>query len=99
MANGKELAALGLVVGRITAVDEHPGSRAPSFLVTVDLGGAGSREASITAGAYARDELLGRQVVCVPEGDGAVVIGAHSRETGLVLLVPEREVEDGSAVA
>jgi tRNA-binding EMAP/Myf-like protein len=40
-----------LVVGRIVAVSPHPGARAPSYLLTVDLGGQGRRETTLPAGA------------------------------------------------
>ena len=100
MAGGEEVERLGLVVGRIVAVDDHPGSRAPSYLLTVDVGASGGlRRATVPAASYGRDELVGRQVVCALEADEAVIVGAHSHAKGLVLLVPEREVEDGSLVA
>jgi tRNA-binding EMAP/Myf-like protein len=88
-----------LVIGRVLAADDHPGARAPSFRLSVDLGGRGTREASVPASGYERDELVGRQVVCSLEGDEALVLGAHSHAQGVVLLRPDRDVEDGSAVA
>jgi tRNA-binding protein len=90
---------LELVVGRVVAADDHPGARAPSYLLTIDLGGRGTREASVPASGYERDELIGRQVVCALGGDEALVLGAHSHARGVVLLRPDREVEDGSTVA
>jgi hypothetical protein len=80
-------------------VDDHPGARAPSYLVTLDLGRSGGRRtAAVPAGGYAREELLGRQVLCSLEGDEAVVVGAHSHASGFVLVSPERDVEEGSIV-
>jgi tRNA-binding EMAP/Myf-like protein len=99
MSRGEEVGLLGLAVGRIVAVDNHPGARAPSYRLTLDLGGGGRREATLPAASYERDELLGRQVLCVLEGDEARVLAAHSHAKGLVLVVPEREVEDGTSVA
>ena len=90
---------IDLVVGRIVLVEPHPGARAPSHLVTVDLGGRGRRETSLPAGDYTEDELEGRQVVCALEGDDAVVLAAHARGRGLVLLRPDREVAEGTPVA
>jgi tRNA-binding EMAP/Myf-like protein len=88
-----------LVVGTIVAVDEHPGARAPSLLLTVDLGPYGSVEAVLPTGSYDSAELSGRQIVCRREADGAVVVGAQSHGVGLVLLRPEREVEPGTLIA
>jgi tRNA-binding EMAP/Myf-like protein len=95
----QELQALDLVVGRVVAAAEHPGSRAPSLLLTVDLGPRGERRASLLSPSYEPRELVGRQVVCAVGDEDAVVLGAHSHAAGLVLLAPDREVEDGTAVA
>jgi len=88
-----------LVVGRIVGVEPHPGARAPSHLLTVDLGGRGRRTTTLPAGDYTAGELEGRQVVCALEGDDAVVLAAHARERGIVLLRPDREVNEGTPVA
>ncbi len=88
-----------LVVGRVIAVDDHPGARAPSYELTIDFGGRGMRSATVPLPGYGKDELIGRQVVCLLERDAATVVGAHSHGSGLVLLRPDREVEDGSPVA
>jgi tRNA-binding protein len=93
------LQQLDLVVGRVRAAKDHPGARAPSYLLTIDLGGHGIREASVPAGHYDRAALVGRQVVCAIGGDAVLVLGAHSHEQGVVLLRPDRDIEDGSPVA
>ncbi len=98
MGATRELQGLGLVVARIVAVDDHPGARAPSHRLTLELGRGDQRQATLPAGSWDPDELLGRQVLCAPEGDEALVVTAHSHAAGLVLVVPDREVEDGSAV-
>ncbi len=87
-----------LVVGTIVGVDEHPGARAPSLLLTVDLGPHGTVEAVLSTGLYDPAELQGIQIACRREPDGAVVVGAHSHATGLVLLRPERKVEPGTLI-
>lgn len=51
-----------LVIGTVVRVDEHPGARAPSLLLTVDLGTYGSVEAVLSTGAYDAGELEGTQV-------------------------------------
>ena len=87
-----------LLIGRIVEVAEHPGARAPSFLVTVDVGGHGREELVLPTGDYDRDELEGAQVLCRRDGDELRVVGAHSHAKGLVLLRPDRDVEDGTLV-
>lgn len=99
MSASEDLRGIDLLVGRIVSVDEHPGARAPSFLLRLDLGPRGEREATIERGSYERGELESRQVVVAVHGDEALVVAAHSHGAGLVLLRPDREVEDGTVVA
>jgi Putative tRNA binding domain len=95
----EDLQRLGLVVGRVVDVRGHPGARAPSYVLDVDLGSGETREATLPAGGYAPEDLRGRQVVCLPGTDELVVVGAHSHARGVVLLRPDDEVEEGSPVA
>jgi hypothetical protein len=47
----------------------------------------------------AKEELVGRQVVCVLSGDEAIVLAARSHSRGAVLLRPDEDVEDGTPIA
>jgi hypothetical protein len=87
-----------LLIGRIVEVAETAGARAPSFLVTVDLGPHGRHEVVLPTGSYSPADLEGAQVLCRRDADEVVVAGAHSHGKGLVLLRPDREVEDGTVV-
>ena len=88
-----------LVVGRVVAVDDHAGARAPSYLLRLDLGPRGEVETSVERGSYEREELVGAQVVVALRGDETLVLAARSHSAGLVLLRPDREVEDGTVVS
>jgi tRNA-binding EMAP/Myf-like protein len=88
-----------LIVGRVLAADDHPGSRAPSYLLTVDLGGRGERTAQMEPGGYAKDELEGTLVVVSLDGDEAIVLAARSHTAGPVLVRPDADVEPGTLVA
>ena len=87
-----------LVVGRVLAVQEHPGARAPSFLLRVDAGPRGEVEASLERGSYEAADLEGAQIVVDLAADEALVVAAHSHAAGLVLVRPDREVEPGTVV-
>jgi hypothetical protein len=87
-----------LLIGRIVAVAETAGARAPSLLLTVDLGVHGRHEVVLPTGSYSPAELEGAQVLCRRDADEVVVAGAHSHGKGLVLLRPDSEVEDGTLV-
>jgi tRNA-binding EMAP/Myf-like protein len=88
-----------LIVGRILRVADHPGARAPSFLVTVDLGGRGERDAQMEPGGYRKDELEGTLVVVSIGEDEAIVLAARSHLAGPVLVRPDADVEPGTLVA
>ena len=87
-----------LVVGRVLAVDDHAGARAPSYRLELDLGPRGHAETSVERGSYEREELEGAQLVVALRGDETVVLAARSHAGGLVLLRPDRDVEDGTVV-
>jgi tRNA-binding EMAP/Myf-like protein len=88
-----------LIVGRIVSASDHPGSRAPSYLLRVDLGGRGERAAQMEPGGYAKDGLEGMLVVVSIDGDEAIVLAARSHAHGAVLLRPDTDVEPGTLVA
>ena len=99
MAGIDALQQLGLTVGRVVAAQEHAGARAPSYLLTIDLGPSGERQGSVLRSGYGVGDLVGRQVVCLVDGDDVIVLGAHSHARGIVLLRPDDDVEEGSIVA
>jgi tRNA-binding EMAP/Myf-like protein len=86
-----------LIVGRVLAVDDHPGARAPSYLLRVDLGGRGEREAQMEPGDYTKDELVGSLVILSID-DEPIVLAARSH-AGPKLVRPDGDVEPGTVVA
>jgi tRNA-binding EMAP/Myf-like protein len=87
-----------LLAGRVLSVTDHPGARGPSYLVTVDLGGRGTREAQMEPGEYRKDELEGAVVVVSIEEGEAIVLQARSH-AGPRLLRPDGDVDPGTVVA
>ena len=86
-------------MGTVVEVDEHPGARAPSLLLTVDLGSRGTAALVLPTGDYGRAELEGAQLACRIDRDGPVIVGVHSHGKGFVLLRPDMPVEAGSVIA
>lgn len=106
-ATWQEFERLELAVGVVTEVEDFPEARNPAYKLTIDFGHRGTRRSSAQARHYPRDELVGRQVVCVlgfePKRvagfrSEVLVLGAYSDEHGVVLLRPDRDVEPGSAI-
>jgi hypothetical protein len=88
-----------LVIGTVLRVEEHTGARAPSLLLTLDLGSYGTHEVVLPAGSVEAAELEGAQIACRREADGATVLGAHSHGRGFVPLRPWGEVEPGTLLS
>jgi tRNA-binding protein len=106
-ASWDEFERLNLRVGHITAVEDFPQARHPAYKLTIDFGPLGVRRSSAQLTHYAKDDLLGRQVVCalgfVPKRiagfeSEVLVTGALSDASGVVLLRPDHDVEPGSGV-
>ena len=107
-ATWDEFERLELAVGVVTEVEDFPEPRVPAYKLTIDFGPRGTRRSSAQVTHYLREELLGRQVVCVlgfePKRiagfkSEVLVLGGLSDEHGVVLLRPDREIEPGSPVA
>jgi tRNA-binding protein len=107
-ATWEEFERLQVRVGVVTDVEDFPEARNPAYKLTIDFGPEiGTKGSSAQATHYRKDQLLGRQVVCVV-GFGVkriagfasevLVLGAYSDELGVVLLKPDRDVEPGSPV-
>lgn len=94
-----DLQQLELVVARVREVTRHAGARGPSVRLVLDCGPRGEREALLAEPPVDADGLVGRQLVCALGAEDALVLAAHSHAKGLVLLGPDGEVEDGTAVA
>ena len=103
----EDFARVDVRVGRITRVEEQPRARQPSYRVWVDFGpqlGVRQSSAKLTR-LYAREALLGRQVLAVvnfpPRQVADVrsevfILGAMLDAQTVVLVQPEREVPEGT---
>ena len=107
-ATREEFERLRITVGVITDVGDFPEARVPAYKLTIDFGPQiGTKRSSAQLTHYAKQDVLGRQVVCVlgfePKRiagfpSEVLVLGAYSAEHGVVLLQPDRDVEPGSAI-
>jgi tRNA-binding protein len=91
--------------GTITEVTDFPKAKKPAYQITIDFGELGIKKSSaqITE-LYSKEELVGKQVIAVvnfPPKQIAnffsecLILGVYTDKKEVVLLQPERKVENG----
>lgn len=93
-------------VGTITRAEDFPEARKPAIKLWVDFGaeiGEKKSSAQITA-HYTPEALIGKQVMGVvnfpprqigPVKSEVLILGLHDAEGGIVLISPDKSVNDG----
>jgi tRNA-binding protein len=109
MITWEDFEKIEIRVGTIVGVDDFPKARKPAYQLKIDFGDYGVKKSSaqITQ-LYSKEMLLGKQIIAVvnfPPKQIAdfisecLVLGVLGSEQGVVLLHPEREVENGWRIA
>lgn len=104
-----EFAAIEMRIGTIITAEVFKEAKNPSYKMTIDFGDLGTRKTSaqITKN-YKPEELIGKQVVAVvnfPSKQIAntmsecLVLGAVANEKDVILLQPEKKVENGQKIS
>lgn len=92
-------------VGTIREVNEFPKAKRPAWQLTVDFGPLGTKKSSAQiTDLYSQEDLVGRQVLAVvnfPPKQIAnffsecLVLGVYTDKKEVVLVQPDRKVENG----
>jgi tRNA-binding protein len=92
-------------IGTISKVTDFPKAKKPAYQITIDFGELGIKNTSAQITAfYNKDELIGKQVAAIvnfPPKQIAnffsecLVLGVYTDKNEVVLLTPERKVENG----
>ena len=92
-------------VGTIMEVSDFPKAKKPAWQLVIDFGDLGVKKSSAqVTGLYGKQDLVGRQVVAIvnfPPKQIAnffsecLVLGVYTDKKEVVLLAPERKVENG----
>jgi len=104
----EDFAKVEIRVGIIRTVDEFPRARKPSYRLTIDFGPYGEQRSSAAIRPfYTKEELVGRQVVCITNFPPKQIADFVSEvltlgvmETGgrIVLLQPDKPAEVGGRI-
>jgi methionine--tRNA ligase beta chain len=105
MATIEDFRKLELRIARIKDVQDHPNADR-LYVIIVDLGDRTKQIVAGIRGSYAKEELIGRQIIVVDNLDPAILRGVESQgmllaasdENGISILVPEKEKVLGSVV-
>lgn len=91
--------------GTIVEVNDFPKAKRPAWQLTIDFGDLGFKRSSAQlTGLYSREALLGRQVLAVVNfppkqianfSSECLVLGVYTDKKEVVLIVPDRKVENG----
>lgn len=108
IATFEDFQKLDIRTGIITEVEDFPRAKKPSYRVAVDFGEVlGTKRSSVQATNYAKDTLIGMQVVAVvnfPPRNIAgfqseiLILGVPGADGKLSILTPSRPAQLGSAV-
>jgi tRNA-binding protein len=92
-------------VGTILEINDFPKAKRPAWQLTIDFGGLGIKKSSAQiTDLYEQQELIGRQVLAVvnfPPKQIAnffsecLVLGVYTDKKEVVLVSPDRRVENG----
>jgi tRNA-binding protein len=108
--NWNDFEKVEMRVGTIFQVDDFPEARNPSYKIHIDFGpeiGQRKSSAQITK-IYQKEELIGKQIIAVvnfpPKQIGTfmsecLVLGSVGENKEVVLLQPERSVQNGQRIA
>jgi tRNA-binding protein len=94
--------------GTIIEVNDFPNARKPAYQLKIDFGSMGIKNSSAQITSfYSRDALIQKQVIAVVNFpvkqignffSECLVLGVFNPDKDVILLIPERSVENGMKI-
>ena len=108
MISWNDFEKVDIRVGTITAINNFPNAKKPSYQLTIDFGELGIKRSSaqITA-LYEKENLVGKQVIAVVNFpvkqianffSECLVLGVYNESNDVVLLQPSLTVKNGCKI-
>ena len=108
MISWEDFEKIDIRVGTIIEVADFEKARKPSYKLKIDFGKVGIKNSSAQlTHHYSKEELLNKQVVAVINFpikqianffSECLVLGIYDKNNNVILLQPERKVENGMRV-
>lgn len=108
MISWEDFEKLNILTGTIVDVNDFLKARKPAFQLKIDFGPSGIKQSSAQITKhYSKEQLLGQQVIAVvnfPPKQIAnfvsecLVLGVYDSNNDVILLKPERAVENGQKI-
>jgi tRNA-binding protein len=108
MISWDDFAKIDIRCGTIVEVKDFPNARKPAYQLSIDFGELGTRQSSAQITKhYTKEQLVGQQVLAVmnfPKKQVAnffsecLVLGVYDNNNDVILLQPERMVNNGQPV-
>ena len=106
MVSWQEFENVEMRVGTVIDVQDFPEAKKPAYKLTIDFGDCVKKSSVQITALYKKEEMIGRQVVCVTNLPPKQIANFMSEclttgfltEQGVVLLQPERKVPNGLRV-
>lgn len=105
MVTFEEFKKIELKVAEIKEVNDHPNADR-LYVVVVDLGDKRKQLVAGIKGSYAKEDLIGKQVIVVDNLEPAILRGVESQgmllaasdDTGISIISPQKKIKLGSIV-
>ena len=105
MATFEEFKRLDMRVAKIKEVEDHPNAD-KLYVIVIELEGKTKQIVAGIKNSYKKEDLIGRQVVMVDNLGPAMLRGVESQgmilassdESGMAVVVPDKEMKLGSVV-
>lgn len=100
---------VSLLTATIISAEDFPEARFPAYKLVVDIGGGVTKRSSArVTHLYSKEQLVGKQVICVtnfppkqigPYISEVLVTGFYNDKGEVVLAVPDKPVSNGLKLA